>query len=165
MHFLDLKCLIHVKIKHRSLLLKFPLLKKWHFLDLVCSIHVVTIKIEFSYSNSSLLQKWHILDLICAICAVTMRTEVYFIKYPLLKKWHFLDLVCAYEFEFCSKIRMHPAQHCFARPGGVHNNIYLCKNQFKGSWTHCIPYKETITKILPTNMTSNQAALTWRILV
>ena len=79
-HFLNLKCLIHVKTKHRSLLPRYLLLKKWHFLDLVCSIHVVTIKVEFSYSNRSLLKKWHILDLICAIHVVTMRTEVYFVK-------------------------------------------------------------------------------------
>ena len=119
--FLDLICAIHVETKNRSLLLKFPLLKKWHFLDLVCSTHVVTITIGFSYSNRSLLKKWHFLDLICAIYVVTMRTEIYFVKSPFLKNWHFLDLVCAYKFEFCTKIRMHPAQPRFARPGGVHN--------------------------------------------
>ena len=64
----------------------------WHCLDIVFSVHVVTIKTSFSYSNMS--------------C---------------LKKWHFLDLVCAYKFFFCTKIRMHLAQHRSARPGGLHN--------------------------------------------
>ena len=41
--FLDLIYAIHVETKNRSLLLKFPLLKKWHYLELIASVYVVTV--------------------------------------------------------------------------------------------------------------------------
>ena len=90
-------CNICCNHENRSLFFQPPFLKKWHYLDLICSLHVVTMTTGLSYSNRS--------------C---------------LKKWHFLDLVCAYKFEFCTKIRMHPARTRFARPGGVHNKGISC---------------------------------------
>ena len=190
--FLDLICAIHVKTENRSLLLKFSLLKKQHFLDLVSSIHEVTITIGFSNINRSLLKKWHFLDLICAIYVVTMRAEVYFAKSPLLKKWHFLnlicslqvvtittgfsfsnrsllkkwhflDLVCAYKFEFCTKIRMHPAQPRFARPGGVHNNR-ICLKKWHFPDLVCSVHVLTITSGLSYRSRLKKVALSGPIM-
>ena len=52
------------------------------------------------------------------------------------KKWHFLDLVCSEKSELIKKIRMHPAQPCFGRPGGVHNKFGSCLSSKKNLECH-----------------------------
>ena len=104
------------------------------FSGLICSVLIEPIIIGVSCSNRSRLKKWHYLDLICSVHVVTMATGLSYSNRSCLKNWHFLDLVCAYKFEFCTKIRMHPAQSRFARPGGVHNKTLECGNHYNVSF-------------------------------
>ena len=47
-HFIDLICAIHVETENNSLLLKFPLLKKWHFLDIISLVYDEPLQLGFA---------------------------------------------------------------------------------------------------------------------